>query len=780
LINLDGLNLTAGGQFNICTLLAGGSGYEAGNSTSVVTGGSGTGMVVGYGFGLLGQVVNVGVVDPGTGYQDGDVLTMSAGNGAATFVITRYNSRANQGNSNFIQSEWTFGDDGKLTLPSDSSILTNETALNIATHSTATYTFNQAYWEELNANVTRMFTPSSNAQYFACTVTANQNGAYTVNITGNGGVGLVPGNWFKIPGNQLGGATPANDIQITVATVNGSGAILTTTITGSAVGKQWQFGQSGNTTFPTGLVLGAPRGVNTVNFTSAIDKEFQIETQTASTGKLWRFGTDGKLSLPTVPWNYVPTTFTAVPVTYGATTLTFTVLLDNTITNMSVAQGAGGYGPGSVELTIPGTTFPGGTTPANDIVFDVTTFESAGPVFSTTTSSVVTYVLGTLPTRYNSIDSAGAVGIGAGGQHWTFGTNGTLTFPNNTQQTTAWTGAIPAPANGDNTSGSAWMTFYADGALQSTSKVTINPATSMLTINGNSGTGGITFPDNTVQTTASVAGATGPQGNVGYTGSVGSFSGTTSSQINTSNATVSTSTTTGALVVAGGVGVGGTITAGTSLVVDNVYGTVTTTQYASVFAKAVGANATSLMQIKGNDGTNGMGMKAQTGSNTLIYSNPAIEFKIGSTIRDNDVPTGGNIIATIASTGLTVNGVVSATAATATITSTAASVGYMGVPQNSQSGNYTFVIGDAGKHILMTASGNLIIPPNSSVPFPVGTTFDIVTYGGTTTTIAASPDFIILAGVGFPAGTRTLGGYGWATLIKIEPTAWIIRGEGLS
>lgn len=57
-------------------------------------------------------------------------------------------------------------------------------------------------------------------------------------------------------------------------------------------------GSTGNTTFPTGLVLGAPRGPNTVNFTSAIDKVFQIETQTDSTGKLWNFGTDGWLTLP--------------------------------------------------------------------------------------------------------------------------------------------------------------------------------------------------------------------------------------------------------------------------------------------------------------------------------------------------------------------------------------------------------------------------------------------------------------------------------------------------
>jgi hypothetical protein len=58
-------------------------------------------------------------------------------------------------------------------------------------------------------------------------------------------------------------------------------------------------GSTGNTTFPTGLTLGAPRGVNTVNFTAAVDKEFQIETGTATSGKLWRFGTDGTTTFPT-------------------------------------------------------------------------------------------------------------------------------------------------------------------------------------------------------------------------------------------------------------------------------------------------------------------------------------------------------------------------------------------------------------------------------------------------------------------------------------------------
>jgi hypothetical protein len=60
----------------------------------------------------------------------------------------------------------------------------------------------------------------------------------------------------------------------------------------------WTFSSNGNTIFPTGLTLGAPRGVNTVNFTCAVDKEFQIETGTTSTGKLWQFGTTGNTTFP--------------------------------------------------------------------------------------------------------------------------------------------------------------------------------------------------------------------------------------------------------------------------------------------------------------------------------------------------------------------------------------------------------------------------------------------------------------------------------------------------
>jgi len=119
----NNLTVRVTGQYNVCTLLTGGSGYGGGGSSSAVSGGSGTGMIVGYGYGLSGQVSNVGVTDPGTGYQDGDVLTMTAGDGTATFVITKYNTAANAGNNNTAPSDWIFGTTNNLTLPLGGDIL---------------------------------------------------------------------------------------------------------------------------------------------------------------------------------------------------------------------------------------------------------------------------------------------------------------------------------------------------------------------------------------------------------------------------------------------------------------------------------------------------------------------------------------------------------------------------------------------------------------------------------------------------------------------------------
>ena len=119
------------------------------------------------------------------------------------------------------------------------------------------------------------------------------------------------------------------------------------------------------------------------------------------------------------------------------------------------------------------------------------------------------------------------------------------------------------------------------------------------------------------------------------------------------------------------------------------------------------------------------------------------------------------------------------TVATATASSTASSVGYLGVPQNSQSSTYTLVIGDIGRHVYMTGGGNVVIPDNANVAFPVGTTINIVTGASAINVVTQSLDSLYQGGTG-STGTRSLNSYGMATLMKVATQTWYVAGAGVS
>lgn len=112
---------------------------------------------------------------------------------------------------------------------------------------------------------------------------------------------------------------------------------------------------------------------------------------------------------------------------------------------------------------------------------------------------------------------------------------------------------------------------------------------------------------------------------------------------------------------------------------------------------------------------------------------------------------------------------------------TADEVGFKGMPKNTQSGaGYTCVLADAGKFIYCAGSFTYTIPANASVAFPIGTVLTFVNSSGATScSIAITSDTLTFASVG-TTGTRTLGGLGIATAIKINSTEWLISGTGLS
>jgi hypothetical protein len=126
-----------------------------------------------------------------------------------------------------------------------------------------------------------------------------------------------------------------------------------------------------------------------------------------------------------------------------------------------------------------------------------------------------------------------------------------------------------------------------------------------------------------------------------------------------------------------------------------------------------------------------------------------------------------------------VSGTVTASAATTTTSSTAASLGYVGMPQQSKSSAYTTVIGDQGKHIYVTATATITIDSNANVAYPIGTTIAFIAAAGATVTIAITSDTMYLGGTG-TTGSRTLAAYGMATAVKVAATTWFINGTGLT
>jgi len=111
-------------------------------------------------------------------------------------------------------------------------------------------------------------------------------------------------------------------------------------------------------------------------------------------------------------------------------------------------------------------------------------------------------------------------------------------------------------------------------------------------------------------------------------------------------------------------------------------------------------------------------------------------------------------------------------------------VGYLNIPQNSKSANYTLVMSDAGKHILHpsadTTARTFTIPANSSVAYPIGTAITFINQNAAgVITIAITTDTMRLAGAG-TTGSRTLAANGVATAIKISATEWIISGTNLT
>tara|TARA_B110000503_G_scaffold12801_1_gene17440 strand:+ start:27394 stop:33726 length:6333 start_codon:yes stop_codon:yes gene_type:complete len=183
---------TVAGKALLGALISGGSGYVNG-LTLTTTGGTGTNLTVTVSV-TAGAVTSFTITNPGTGYSQGDTITMVGGSNDATFSITSA-SRIGQ--------------------------ITGITFTGSAPDASVNYT-NVAY-------------TSNTAGGSGAQVDVNRFGvSYIATFGVNPGTGYLPGETITVLGTQLGGTSPTNNLTITISSVGGSGEISGVTVSGTA------------------------------------------------------------------------------------------------------------------------------------------------------------------------------------------------------------------------------------------------------------------------------------------------------------------------------------------------------------------------------------------------------------------------------------------------------------------------------------------------------------------------------------------------------------------
>jgi hypothetical protein len=79
--------------------------------------------------------------------------------------------------------------------------------------------------------------------------------------------------------------------------------------------------------------------------------------------------------------------YTSLLFNYGEATISFTLKANGTFENVTCPYGAGGYAASSGQIIMPGNQLIGGTTPANDIVWNYVCAANDGVITSFTYSS---------------------------------------------------------------------------------------------------------------------------------------------------------------------------------------------------------------------------------------------------------------------------------------------------------------------------------------------------------------------------------------------------------
>jgi cytoskeletal protein CcmA (bactofilin family) len=336
-------------------------------------------------------------------------------------------------------------------------------------------------------------------------------------------------------------------------------------------------------------------------------------------------------------------------------------------------------------------------------------------------------------------------------QTWNFNTTGNLTFPDDTVQTTAWTGILPNPTySGSDEIGEATP---APLNLNNSAEATLLTQLNLINTGGGAGSGSaIDFwtytsindvpevrlqavDDGDYSADFSIAlKGTGNSGNNGLT---------TEWQFGTD----------GNLTAPGSIS---TTIGGATL----VFGSAT----ASAFP---GLKSTTNITFTANS--------AGTARSMYFYGDGTLD--VPGNVAGANLTTGGQVVATGNITGGNI-----VTAGNVSGNTAGYAIGYRDIPQISFTGNATIATTDAGKHYYSTQSSNYIltIANNASQGFQVGAAITIVNQGTGNITIAQGPGVTLYLAGNASSGNRSVATFGMATIMKTATDTWFINGTGVS
>jgi hypothetical protein len=210
-ISVDTVEAT-GGQATTTALQAGGTGYATGVTTNVATtGGDGNGLTFDITADAGNIITSIVINQPGTGYSQFDVVTITTGNSDATARIENVKAVGAINSLSFA------GD-----APSVDKTFTN-----------TAYT-------------------TTSVSGSGATIDIQVTGASYVATVTAGGLNYLPTETITVAGTAVGGLSPGNDVTITIDNVGGAGEITVITTTGTAFNGDTLTTIPGSNIVPTG------------------------------------------------------------------------------------------------------------------------------------------------------------------------------------------------------------------------------------------------------------------------------------------------------------------------------------------------------------------------------------------------------------------------------------------------------------------------------------------------------------------------------------------------